>query len=531
MAVTWERFCGSTDNFAIRLSFMPDPDSGVGADLDDSASWGALQIWVNGQNICAHVDQGEVLQASHWYLLPLLEWLADHWNPLLHEERLPNRNVGVTAVESLESTRNAPQLANDEELLAWEEGWFAWRSRHSIRAARAGGLLPNVTLRRFRDLIEISWNDERLAGATHGFQFSASRGSMLLPPSEVANPLFEVASDAIRYLKTLRPESARLEKVSSSFAALSEPNQNSQRLSYLAGLRLPAVQAADMPSNLDGWVHASWSKVQDILSRINPKAASAAMEFESGTPLVITGSCQAALLFGSVAPSISESDAEKLAQLLVDQYDPTGEIHTGLVHISDDRPLSELTPAWEQGYDLAESLHDEIELADNYVDIDGFIDSLQIDKVSLQLEDKSIRACSLVGPLHKPTIALNSSYAYGRSSRVNRFSLAHELCHLLYDRSHGKRLAIASGSWAPASLERRANAFAAMFLMPPDLVGRAISDCPDPINQKEGVIFIASRLRVGLRAVVEHLYNLTFMSEQEKEILLDQISYDPKAMR
>lgn len=76
---------------------MPDPDSGIGADPEDTASWGSFQLWVDGQNLCAHVDQGEQLQSAHWYLLPLLEWLTENWDALLHEEKLPNRNAEATA--------------------------------------------------------------------------------------------------------------------------------------------------------------------------------------------------------------------------------------------------------------------------------------------------------------------------------------------------------------------------------------------------------------------------------------------------
>jgi hypothetical protein len=108
MTVRWERFTGSTDIFAVRIAFTPDPDIGAAADPEESASWGSFQLWARGQNLCAHVDQGEVLQSTHWYMLPLLEWLADNWNALLHEEKLPNRNSADTAVDALSTTRFAP---------------------------------------------------------------------------------------------------------------------------------------------------------------------------------------------------------------------------------------------------------------------------------------------------------------------------------------------------------------------------------------------------------------------------------------
>ena len=84
MSVRWERFSGDTSTFAIKIAFHADPDDGQGADADTARSWGALQVWVDGINLCAHVDQGETLQSAHWYLLSTLEWLASNWDPLLH---------------------------------------------------------------------------------------------------------------------------------------------------------------------------------------------------------------------------------------------------------------------------------------------------------------------------------------------------------------------------------------------------------------------------------------------------------------
>jgi len=45
-------------------------------------------------------------------------------------------------------------------------------------------------------------------------------------------------------------------------------------------------------------------------------------------------------------------------------------------------------------------------------------------------------------------------------------------CHILFDREYGTKWALASGPWAPRDLERRANAFAAMLLMPPGLLAK-----------------------------------------------------------
>jgi Zn-dependent peptidase ImmA (M78 family) len=73
------------------------------------------------------------------------------------------------------------------------------------------------------------------------------------------------------------------------------------------------------------------------------------------------------------------------------------------------------------------------------------------------------------------------------------------------------------------SIERRANAFAAMFLMPPELIELATVDAQFAIDDLAGISMIASRLRTSLRATVDHLFNLTLMSEPVRDELLRKL--------
>ena len=75
----------------------------------------------------------------HWRLLPLIEWFVAHWNPLLHEERLPARNLGDTAWKSLRATRFPPPAMDEssERQARWKDDWQTWWMRHALRAAPA----------------------------------------------------------------------------------------------------------------------------------------------------------------------------------------------------------------------------------------------------------------------------------------------------------------------------------------------------------------------------------------------------------
>jgi Zn-dependent peptidase ImmA (M78 family) len=523
MTVRWERFAGSTDIFAIRLSFSPDPDEGIAVGPDEAASWGRLELWVNGQNLCAHVDQGELLQGVHWYMLTFLEWLIDSWDPLLHEERLPNRNIGVTAAESLAITRNAPALAAELDIASWDQEWYDWNGRHSVRAAREGGLFPNVILRRLQDYIEISWDGELPAGAPPGFHLNLTNGSAVLNPEEVAGPLYDIATNAVAYLQENAPGSQRLELLQTKVRELPSYSRRDVRLGWLVGL--PArTRMVDAPKEkVADQFKESWQGITNVLKGFSRGPALQATLAAEETPLVLIGSCQAALLFGSVSPRVSEADVYTLGQVLINQYSRSRDEQSELEKLSQNIAPDEGTMIWEQGYDLAESLHDVLNLTGDWVDVRSIIRSLGIHELRRELDDTGIRACSIVGPQHKPSIVVNRSSRYSRSSAGTRFTIAHELCHLLYDRSHGKKLAIASGPWAPLSIEKRANAFAAMFLMPPHLIERAIADSPDPIAELDGAKAVARKLRVSTVAAVEHLCNLTLMTETERDELLAQL--------
>ncbi|MBF0399791.1 MAG: ImmA/IrrE family metallo-endopeptidase [Magnetococcales bacterium] len=115
-----------------------------------------------------------------------------------------------------------------------------------------------------------------------------------------------------------------------------------------------------------------------------------------------------------------------------------------------------------------------------------------------------------------PTILLNTAHPKNLQDEGRRFSIGHELCHILHDRFFGSEVAIASGPWAPANIEKRANAFSAMLLMPLDLINPLIRSLPCPLDTLDGIHSLAKQLRVGRRALVWHLYNLSKLDEAQR---------------
>jgi hypothetical protein len=514
MSVNWECFAGDTERFAVRISLRPDPHDGVATDPALAASWGAIELWADNRNLCAHLDQGETIQAAHWYLLPILEWMADEWDALLHEERLPLGNAADDAALALARTRFAPPTASEAEELRWEQRWFDWWSRHGLRSARDGGITPNLFIRRWRDNVELSWDSQRVPGGSERLSFMAPAGTLRLAPEEVAEPLFIATRACAEMLASRNPEITEFQTLLTRVETLSMPERRRLRVALLAGLAESVDRAQER-----------WDYVVAALQRGSRNARAAALELEE-SEVVVRGSCHAALLFGAVAPTISERDVETLAELLLSRYHSAGEPAT-LASLVDDVPVETWARPWEQGYALAEDLHDR--LGDDFgnylgrrtgwVDVEALAAALDVDLTSVHLEDPQIRGVSIAGPHHRPTIAIHPESMFGTASEVRRFTVAHELCHLLYDRIRGRKLAVASGPWAPRDVERRANAFAAYFLMPSPLVTRAVTESRHEISSLEGVEEVAESLRVSRSALVEHLYNLNVVTIGDREAL------------
>ena len=95
--------------------------------------------------------------------------------------------------------------------------------------------------------------------------------------------------------------------------------------------------------------------------------------------------------------------------------------------------------------------------------------------------------------------------------------MAHEFCHILFDRRVGRPLTVVSGRWAPLGIEQRANAFAAMFLMPTESVREAVLGLNEPVASAGGVESLAARLNAGYSATLWHIRNLGVIDDFDLE--------------
>lgn len=516
---TWECFAGDTSRFAIRLAFEPDPDKDVFDDPAYSGSWGSLRIWVTGLEICAHTVAGETDDSVHWYLLPMLEWFAEQWDPLFHEERLPGADRFTTAAEAATAEPALPLGVSAEEYYAALEDWQEWWRRHALESAAEGGLFPRGFFRRWGDQVEVSWRSFGLAGEPEGFHFLAPEGHSYWPAADVAHVIHKVAAAASDELVRRYPTSQRAIALQAAFAAIPASDRAGERLRWLVGIVTERFE--DLIGRARSALQGASERTRDALLR------------PSVGPLVIEGSPHLVALFGSVAPDVVTEDVITLTSVMLEFYAEEHELafdaESNLLAWDTRAVLVELEaaalPAYEQGNRLADLVLSELEVDEERpVDVRSIIDHLGIRISEIELSDRGIRGISLAGSGHRPACFINNQYHFGRTEQIKRFTLAHELCHLLFDRWRARQLAVASGPWAPVNIERRANAFAAAFLMPRPLLDQAAREVDVPEASLEWLLQIAARAETSAQATLERLANLGLITNFVRDRLRDEVS-------
>ena len=501
MSVLWEKLSGSTDRFAFKVAFLRDPDEGAAASTEMTASWGAFQLWVDGQNLCAHKEEGETLESIHWYLLPLFEWLVENWDPLLHEEKLPLARQAEGGWASLRETQFPPAAFIEDSASEWEARWQAWWGRHCLLACRDGGLFPDVCLRRKRDEVELSWGRSSLPGAPSSFNFTMPSGVFHCDPAQVADSLYEVLSDALKFLLRQVPSSRRLRAADRAIRKIETKSRRERRLAWLAGI------------GTESTILRGWRRLVERVENGPTGAANSVLAAE-GTDRVVTGSCHAALMFGSLSPQVRSEDVITLADKLVGLHSQSGDSQELVDLMEIDLPTGVAERPWEHGYRLADAVLEELGIPgenEQHVNMSAVCKRLGISCETVKLVDANVRAVAVAGPQTHPCILINENFPYHDQPEVVRFIIAHELCHLIFDRTRGKKLALASGPWAPVGVEQRAKAFAAMFLMPPQLVQHVVGG--HDLKTLDGLGEVAAKMETSMSATLEHLYNIGLIDE------------------
>lgn len=468
---------GNKNNFAIEYEFLPDPDNGKAALEEEKNSWGNFSIWVKGMNLCQYSYKEKIIQYSSWYLYHLLLWLAKNASPILYEERPPvPTDKSCARAIFFDSAKRAFGLMSEEE----DSAWYLWGQRHSLRACSNGAIYPDLFIRASGESVEFSWGNAHIPGSPEELFFTAPYGTEKVNRHTTRAVLYAFLEDASSELLARMPYSPKI-------------------------VELKKIIDDNMVYNVKSQLRWFLPKIEWLFQKLNPFVDSSTEEYIPA-PLLMYGSC---------SPTITESDVDTVLAAL------RPDIDSDMSSFINSTPI----PAREQfqsGYDLASDFSDAF--SESYgIDAtpEHVIEKFGIAVYEKSFSDSSMRGIALAGKNFAPTIFVNTNNVKNIKENGKRFTVAHELCHLLFDREYGQEVGITSGPWAPVGVERRANAFAAMLLMPLDIIDEHITEYGDAITI-DVCRDKAALLKVSVSSLIDHLCNLGKIDIQIRDRLRDE---------
>jgi Zn-dependent peptidase ImmA (M78 family)/transcriptional regulator with XRE-family HTH domain len=183
-------------------------------------------------------------------------------------------------------------------------------------------------------------------------------------------------------------------------------------------------------------------------------------------------------------------------------------------------------PPWRHGEDLAMRTRTELGLAIAPIrSMSGLLEQLGVRLVWTDRLPADVHGLSLHDPHVGPSIVANQN---GREQQwwTLRTTLAHELCHILFDREPTVPLGIASRRNQRDDLEQRANSFSVYFLAPREGVRELLMSrgCIPSKLHRSDVHAVMMHFGLGKEAATAHLMHLNWISRPQREHLLE-LSY------
>ena len=468
-------------------------------------SWGEWRLWVANVNFCAlQLDTKNGLaevQEVRWFLAPLFRWIVANWMSLLHEKRLPPggrfgdsrpRSARAAYLAMLESTGD-----DLDRFLCWQE----WAERHTLRAASEGGILPDVFFQRMEDEIEISWG-QRVQPGADAARFIVEDGIAHAPVNVVAQTLHD-AVDWFAAQRQVRASEWGTELTSRWTETRSLPAETALSW-YLDSSPTPKSLTKTFKNAIQGLAKLPELSDQLWLGNLAPEVA----------------------LFGDLAPEISPEAATNLLAEYFNAKSNEGMSQLLANSICTDEPAWSTPSPWHNGYSRALDVLDELDPNPKapMTNVEAILAVLGVTVKNVRLGDEGPRGVAFAGKDLRPTILVNEDDLKNRP-RGRRFTLAHELCHILFDQNRARSLAHSSTPWASPSVEQRANAFAAMLLMPPSRASRP-PQRTSLDDLKQGINRMADRIQVSRIALKRHLSNMNEIGPQELDYLLGEHAHE-----
>lgn len=409
---------------------------------------GALRVALAGTPVWATQGRG-----FSWTWIELLEHLGASWRWIEWEEIDP-LNLGCPLEwlrsEAEQRWENAPGSRRDDE----EEQLWSFERRHNLASGVQGAWLRDLWLLRCGDSFRISSADQEVW--QDKTEVLASLGAL---GDEIASRLS--ACDDPRAKQAVLVWRSRRELAVEQF------------ISTVTSLRPAEIDEIARGKNLEEF----W----ELRDQLEPNEILAAARMAG--PLL--------------APAVMRTVIDRVRRL---NATPTAALDRVIEAVP---PLTSGKP-FDQGYQLAIWLRTHQGKGAELIEPEDVLRSWKVEVRDLDLPTSAIDAICCWGPRHGPAIFINGRGNHAASKNGRRATLAHEICHLVVDRRSALPLTEVLGGRVSRSIEARARAFAAEFLLPREAAVRSLRRSE---NAKALVKTLARRYGVSAEIVAWQLRN------------------------
>lgn len=436
---------GDKQKLAVELTLDQSPPSAV-AEL----GWGWLRVWLAGQCVwCQSVEasavESEIPAPVCWTWVDLLHGLARIWPWLRLEEGYPLTISPEHPGKLLDVAEARWRDLAQGQAEAEEDELFDFRQRHDLSLLLRGIALPPLWWVK-EGGEAVLWSPECPDPVR------ISQKSALAMWEEIGDFLHAalVDAEAPRAVEAIRRWQGREQAVTKHFLPVAT-GMDWSALAELAG-----TEVSDDIAGFLGY---------GAESPVVPDSSAAI-----GNELLMA----ARMTTGYVGVEYQRQILLAIKQL---PYSVTPELDALMRCVPE---FSSEIPAWQQGYDLAHWLRQQMQIApETLIKPEQWLQEWNVAVQSMELP-VALDALAVWGPTHGPAIIYNT-HSLSRSATLNgrRTALAHEICHLLVDREGALPVAEVLRGASPRWAEKRANAFAAELLLPREQVATAVVGSAD----------------------------------------------------
>lgn len=479
---------GNPETFALQVSPLSEPPPE--GDPAGARTWAALRMVVMGRNLFRHADleRGVVNEEVCWPAIGIARWLVRGWDAMFH--------TGAWAVPLTLRTALAVAEAWDNDLATRFDATDTELDRrdrfvaaHSLRAAAGGAAMPDVWFARDGDVVSVAWAGDEGGELT----FRAGRGEADVPARDFARAMIGF----VEFVAGLLASPGVSPAVEAERRAL---------VAWIADLRSPQSAFRGLLSETG----LTAEQVARLVQKSGARDADALFALSStwsaeGTLADVRQSV-VAIAFRCVSPVLNEHDLLAVRNTLLN-VKPAPSAMAKLRELARQVPAPGELRDYAQGYELARGLRRVLKNVAGPFGVEDQLDVLGIPVVDLPIASDQVDGGCICDDRHGPIVFVNPGSERAGTPWGRRMVLAHELCHLLFDRKAAMPLAVISGPWAPPRIERRANAFAAELLLPLKGVDEVVRGRWHRVVD-EDLRILMERYGLGLTATSEHVRNL-----------------------